>query len=83
MRAPTRLGDGRRDDLSRLPFAISPGRASRRVLRQNLGIALAVMAALVIAAAAGVAGVSADIVLHEGSTLDVAINSLRLLRHRL
>ena len=70
------------DDLSRLPFAVALGRATRRILRQNLGIALAVMATLVVGAATGLAGVSSAIVLHEGSTLAVALNSLRLLRSR-
>lgn len=70
------------DDLSRLPFAVGLGQATRRVLRQNLGLALAVMATLVVGAATGIAGVSSAIVLHEGSTLAVALNSLRLLRQR-
>ena len=39
------------------------------------------MATLVVAAATGLAGVGSAIVLHEGSTLAVAFNSLRLLRH--
>ncbi len=69
------------DDLSKLLFAVSLGRATRVVLRQNLGLALAVMATLVVAAATGLAGISSAIALHEGSTLAVAINSLRLLRH--
>ena len=70
------------DDLSKLPFAVSLGRATRRVLRQNLGLALVVMATLVIAAATGPASVSSAITLHQGTTLDVALNSLRLVRHQ-
>jgi Cd2+/Zn2+-exporting ATPase len=70
------------DDLGKLPFAVGLGRATRTVLRQNLGVALVVMASLVVAAATGLAGVGSAIVLHEGSTLAVALNSLRLLRHQ-
>ncbi len=70
------------DDLGKLPFAVGLGRATRAVLRQNLGLSLAVMATLVVAAATGLAGVGSAIVLHEGSTLAVALNSLRLLRYR-
>jgi Cd2+/Zn2+-exporting ATPase len=70
------------DDLGKLPFAVGLGRATRAVLRQNLGVALLVMATLVVAAATGLAGVGSAIVLHEGSTLAVAFNSLRLLRYR-
>jgi len=70
------------DDLSKLPFAVGLGRATRAILRQNLGAALLVMATLIVAAATGFAGVGSAIVLHEGSTLAVALNSLRLLRYR-
>jgi Cd2+/Zn2+-exporting ATPase len=70
------------DDLGKLPFAIGLGRATNAVLRQNLGLALLVMATLVVGAATGLAGIGSAIVLHEGSTLAVAVNSLRLLRYR-
>ena len=70
------------DDLGKLPFAVGLGRATRTVLRQNLGVALVVMVTLVVAAATGLAGVSSAIILHEGSTLAVALNSLRLLGHQ-
>ena len=70
------------DDLGKLPLVVGLGRATRAVLRQNLGVALVVMGTLVVAAATGLAGVGSAIVLHEGSTLVVAFNSLRLLRYR-
>ncbi len=68
------------DDLSALPFAVSLGREAMRTVRQNLAIALAVMAVLVPLAALGRAGIGPAIVLHEGSTLLVVANALRLLR---
>jgi Cd2+/Zn2+-exporting ATPase len=67
------------DDLSRLPYAIGIGRATRAVITQNLWIALGVIAILAVTSLAGLAGIGAAIALHEGSTLVVALNSLRLL----
>ncbi len=70
------------DDLNTLPFAVSLGRATRAVILQNLVIALGVIVLLVGAALTGVAGIGIAVVLHEGSTLVVALNALRLLRYR-
>ncbi len=70
------------DDLSVLPFAIGLGRRTRRVIAQNLVIALGVVAVLVPSSVLGVAGIGTAIVLHEGSTLVVVANALRLLRYR-
>lgn len=67
-------------DLSRLPFAIGLGRATRRTIRQNLIIAMAVTLILVGAALAGSAGIGIVVLIHEGSTLLVVANALRLLR---
>jgi Cd2+/Zn2+-exporting ATPase len=67
------------DDLSRLPFAVGLGRATRRVIRQNLGIALGVILLLIVTSATGVLGLSMAVILHEGSTLLVVVNALRLL----
>ena len=68
------------DDLAALPFAVALARDAMRTVRQNLVIALAVMALLVPLAAAGFAGIGPAILLHEGSTLVVVANALRLLR---
>jgi Cd2+/Zn2+-exporting ATPase len=70
------------DDLSKLPFAISLGRATRRIIRQNLYTSLAVIAVLITLALSGLAGIGLAILLHEGSTVLVVLNSLRLLNHR-
>jgi Cd2+/Zn2+-exporting ATPase len=67
------------DDLSRLPFAVGLSRATRRIIRQNLAIALGVILLLVATSVAGVVGLSLAVVLHEGSTLVVVANALRLL----
>jgi Cd2+/Zn2+-exporting ATPase len=67
------------DDLSKLPFAVELSRASRRRIRENLWLSLGVVAVLVPAAALGWTGIGAAVLIHEGSTLVVALNSLRLL----
>ncbi len=67
------------DDLGKLPFAIGLSRASSRIIRQNLVIALGVIALLVIASLFGVIPLSLAVVLHEGSTIVVVLNALRLL----
>lgn len=70
------------DDLGKLPFAIGLSRASARIIRQNLVIALGVIAMLLIASGFGVIPLSVAVVLHEGSTIVVVLNSLRLLAWR-
>jgi Zn2+/Cd2+-exporting ATPase len=70
------------DDLSRLPFAIGLSRQARAIIRQNLFIALAVIALLIGATVTGFAGLGVAVAVHEGSTLLVIANALRLLRYR-
>jgi Cd2+/Zn2+-exporting ATPase len=68
------------DDLGPLPFAVGLSRATRRVIRQNLWIALGMVALLVPATILGL-NIGPAVVLHEGSTLLVVANALRLLRY--
>jgi Cd2+/Zn2+-exporting ATPase len=70
------------DDLSRLPFAVGLGRATRAIILQNLVIALGVIAVLGIASVTGWVGIGIAVIFHEGSTVVVVLNSLRLLRYR-
>lgn len=69
------------DDLSKLPFSIGMGRATRSIIVQNLVIALGVIAFLMFAAISGLAGLGITVIIHESSTLLVALNALRLLRY--
>lgn len=71
------------DDLSKLPFAVGLSRASRRIIQQNLFIALGVIFLLIISSVLGWVPLSLAVVLHEGSTVVVALNALRLLGYRL
>jgi len=70
------------DDLDKLPFAVGLSCASRRIIRQNLWISLGVITLLVPATLLGFAGIGPAVIFHEGSTLVVVVNALRLLRHR-
>lgn len=70
------------DDLSKLPFAIGLGRRANAVIKQNMIIALGVIALLVVFTTTGLLGMGPAVVVHEGSTLVVLANSLRLLGYR-
>jgi Cd2+/Zn2+-exporting ATPase len=67
------------DDLGRLPSALGLARRARRIIRQNLAFAFAVMATLMLLALAGDIALPLGVVGHEGSTLIVVANGLRLL----
>lgn len=70
------------DDLSKLPFAVGLGRATRRIILQNLAISLGVIAFLIVSSLTGFVGLGIAIVFHEGSTLVVVGNALRLLGYQ-
>ncbi len=69
------------DDLVRLPFAIGLARRARSLLWQNLAIAGGMMAVLLLLAASGILTIGPAVIGHEGSTLVVIANALRLLGH--
>lgn len=69
------------DDLGQLPFAIGLSRRARAVIRQNLSLSLGVIALLIIATTTGIIGIGPAVVVHEGSTLVVVGNALRLLAY--
>ena len=70
------------DDLGKLPFAVGLSRASRAIIRQNLAISLGVIGLLLLTSVLGLVQLSGTVVLHEGSTIVVVLNALRLLRYR-
>jgi len=69
------------DDLSRLPFAVGLSRASRRIIQQNLAISLGIISLLIVTSVLSMMPLSGTVVLHEGSTIVVVLNALRLLRY--
>jgi Cd2+/Zn2+-exporting ATPase len=66
------------DDLSHLPFAVELSRRTRRVIKQNLWLSLGMVAFLIPATILGL-NIGPAVALHEGSTLLVVFNALRLL----
>ncbi|MCG2787780.1 MAG: cadmium-translocating P-type ATPase [Anaerolineae bacterium] len=70
------------DDLSKLPFAVGLGRATRAIIVQNLFISLGVIALLIITSITGIVSIGVAVVFHEGSTLVVVANALRLLGYQ-
>ena len=69
------------DNLDTLPFAVGLSRATHRNIRQNLWDSLGVVAILIPATLFGL-GIGPAIFLHEGSTLIVVANALRLLAYK-
>jgi Cd2+/Zn2+-exporting ATPase len=70
------------DDLARLPWTIGLARQTRSIVRQNLAFAGGVMVTLLILAASGILTMGPAVIGHEGSTLVVIGNALRLLGYR-
>ncbi|KPL53343.1 hypothetical protein ABB55_14895 [Prosthecomicrobium hirschii] len=68
------------DRLVHLPFVIGLSRSTSRIIRQNLWISLGMVAVLVPATLFGLQ-LGAAVIFHEGSTLLVVANALRLLAY--
>lgn len=69
-----------RDELTELPYAIRLARRAQRIVRQNLAFACGVIALLVVINLLHGLALPIGVVGHEGSTLLVVLNGLRLLR---
>ena len=70
------------DDLMRLPFAVGISRASRAIVRQNVFISMGMVFTLIPLAITGVVPIWLAVIMHEGSTVAVVLNGLRLLGYR-
>jgi Cd2+/Zn2+-exporting ATPase len=70
------------DDLSKLPLAIGLGQKTTTIIKQNFFVALGVMTGLIVLTLVNLTGIGLAILLHEGSTLLVILNSLRLLTYQ-
>nr|WP_286668992.1 heavy metal translocating P-type ATPase [Fodinibius salicampi] len=68
------------DDLNKLPYLIELARKSRRIVWQNIIFSLAVIAMLVASVFLFALPLPIGVVGHEGSTLLVVLNGLRLLK---
>ena len=69
------------DKLSNLPFAIGLSRKAKQIIKQNLIISLGMVAILVPMTLLGTIAIGPAVVGHEGSTLLVVLNALRLLKY--
>jgi Cd2+/Zn2+-exporting ATPase len=69
------------DDLNHLPFAVGLSRSTSGIIKQNLWVSLGVVAFLIPATILGLQ-IGAAIIFHEGSTLLVVANALRLLAYK-
>lgn len=70
------------DDLHKIPYAIGLARHSKKVVWQNLSFALAVIVVLVASAFGAQLPLPLGVLGHEGSTVIVVLNGLRLLGYR-
>lgn len=69
------------DDLNHLPFVVGLSRQTSRIIRQNLWFSLGMVGFLVPATVFGLR-LGPAVLLHEGSTLLVVLNALRLLAYQ-
>ena len=70
------------DELGRIPFAVSLARFARGVIRQNVAISMGMVLALIPLTLSGTVNTTLAVVMHEGSTVIVVLNGLRLLAWR-
>jgi Cd2+/Zn2+-exporting ATPase len=70
------------DDLRHIPYAMALSRQSRRVIVQNISFACGVIVLLLCAALGLQLALPYGVVGHEGSTVLVCLNGLRLLVYR-
>ncbi|QJB30019.1 heavy metal translocating P-type ATPase [Chitinophaga oryzae] len=69
------------DKLTLLPFAIGLSRTASRIIKQNLWMSLGMVAILIPLTITGIASIGPAVMAHEGSTLVVVFNGLRLLAY--
>lgn len=70
------------DKLNHLPFAIGLSKQASRIIKQNLVISLGMVVILIPLTISGVAHIGPAVMGHEGSTLVVVFNALRLLGYK-
>ncbi len=68
------------DDLTKLPYAVELSRRARRIITQNMVFALSVIIFFSMGAVIGLVPLPVGVVAHEGGTILVVTNGLRLLR---
>ncbi|WP_458189647.1 heavy metal translocating P-type ATPase [Haladaptatus sp. NG-WS-4] len=69
------------DDLERIPYAVGLSKATRRNVRQNVGIAVLTVTVLLAGVLTSNVHLAGGMLVHEGSVLLVILNGMRLLRY--
>lgn len=70
------------DKLNNLPFAIGLSKKAHRIIKQNLIISLGMVVILIPLTISGIAHIGPAVIGHEGSTILVVFNALRLLAYK-
>ncbi|NJN96766.1 MAG: heavy metal translocating P-type ATPase, partial [Anaerolineales bacterium] len=70
------------DDLSNIPYLIALSRETRKTLIVNLGFAMAAIAIMIVAIFSANMPLPLAVIGHEGGTVLVSLNGLRLLLYR-
>ncbi len=70
------------DKLETLPFAIGLSRKAKGIIKQNLWVSLGIVGILIPLTISGIATIGPAVLIHEGSTLVVVFNALRLLGYK-
>lgn len=70
------------DDLNLLPWLFEKAHKTLRIVKQNLSLALAVICLTTTPALLGLVPIWVAVILHEGGTVLVGLNSLRLLKRK-
>jgi Cd2+/Zn2+-exporting ATPase len=70
------------DRLDKLPFAIALSRKANGIIKQNLFISLGMVVVLIPLTLLGIASIGPAVMAHEGSTIIVVFNALRLLVYK-
>jgi len=70
------------DKIEMLPFVIGLSRKSKQIIKQNIWISLGVVALLVPVTILGLTNIGLAVLFHEGSTIVVVFNALRLLAYK-
>jgi Cd2+/Zn2+-exporting ATPase len=69
------------DKIERLPFVMGLSKFTHRIVMQNIGISLGMVAILVPLTLFDIASMGPAVLMHEGSTVLVVLNALRLLAY--
>jgi len=70
------------NNLNNIPFTIKLSQQTRKIIKQNIWISMGMVCILVPLTLLGVAAIGPTVIAHEGSTILVVLNALRLLRFK-